>query len=92
MNVILEETIKELGFPNLEEFAKFQAIEIISKKIEAYQKEIEKYSLKYGMDFSEFSKNHSKLNSFDILEKEDDHIEWEICLHSLTSLKKKKNY
>lgn len=89
MNALLENTIKELGFPSLEEFARHQAVAILTQKIQAYQKEVEKYSSKYGMDFSEFTERHTELNQFDMLEKEDDQMDWEISLHSLHSLQKK---
>lgn len=89
MNALLENTIKELGFSSLEEFARHQAITILTQKIQAYKREAEKYVSKYGMDYSEFSERHSEMDHFDILEKEDDHMDWEIALHSLHSLQKK---
>ncbi|HMV41739.1 MAG TPA: hypothetical protein PK079_07055 [Leptospiraceae bacterium] len=91
MNALLENTIKELGFPSLEEFAKHQAIAILTQKILTYQKEIEKYISKYGMNYSEFSERHSEISHIDMLEKEDDQMDWEIALHSLHSLQKKVN-
>lgn len=91
MNALLEDTIKELGFPSLEEFAKHQAITILTQKILAYQKEVGKYISKYGMDYSEFSERHSEIGHIDMLAKEDDQMDWEIALHSLHSLQKKVN-
>jgi hypothetical protein len=91
MNVLLENTVKELGFSSVEEFARHQAIQILTQKVEAYQRITGKYISKYGMDYSEFSERHSELVHFDILEKEDDHMEWEIALHSLHSLERKSN-
>lgn len=87
MNQLLESTIKELGFSDIESFAHYYAIEILEHKLSNYQLEIQKYKDKYGLDFEQFESKFLEISQFSIIEKEDDFIEWEGLLHSLKSLK-----
>lgn len=85
----LEATVQELGFPTIEEFARFHALDILEHKLVMYEKELGNFQQKYGVDFQEFEKNPSAITKHGILEKEDDFIEWESILHSSKAVQKK---
>ncbi len=85
----LEATVQELGFPSIEEFARFHALDILEHKLEMYEKELGNFQKKYGFEFQEFEKNSSSITKQGILEKEDDFIEWESILHSSKAVQRK---
>ncbi len=89
MNTILEETISELGFQNLEDFIAIKLIEELQKKIDKYQNQIVAYQKKYEMAYSDFSKKYLSIKEIEDFEKEDDGSEWEWNLSAITILQKK---
>jgi hypothetical protein len=85
----LQATVQELGFPTIEEFARFHALDILEHKLVMYEKQLGNFQQKYGVEFQEFEKNASVISKHGILEKEDDFIEWESILHSSKAVQKK---
>lgn len=85
----LQATVQELGFPTIEEFARFHALDILEHKLVMYEKQLTNFQQKYGIEFQEFKKNSSVIAEHGILEKEDDFIEWESILHSSKAVQKK---
>ncbi|MCB1191583.1 MAG: hypothetical protein H7A23_07045 [Leptospiraceae bacterium] len=73
---MLDLTIKELGFPTIEDFARYYTFEILEHKLVSYKHKIR-----------EFEQKHSLVDQYGILEKEDDHFEWESLEHSLPAHK-----
>lgn len=85
----LQATVQELGFPTIEEFARFHALDILEHKLVMYEKELSNFQQKYGVELQDFEKNSSAFTKHSILEKEDDFIEWESILHSFKSVQRK---
>lgn len=85
----LQATVLELGFPTIEEFARFHALDILEHKLVMYEKELGIFQQKYGFDFQDFEKNPSVVTKKGIFEKEDDFIEWDSILHSSKAVQKK---
>lgn len=85
----LQATVQELGFPTIEEFARFHALDILEHKLVMYETQLGNFQQKYGIEFQEFEKNSSVITKHGILEKEDDFIEWESILHSSKAVQKK---
>ena len=85
----LQATVQELGFPTIEEFARFHALDILEHKFVMYEKQLGGFQQKYGIEIQEFEKNSSAITKDSILEKEDDFIEWESILHSSKAVQKK---
>jgi len=85
----LQATVQELGFPTIEEFARFHALDILEHKLVMYEKQLGNFQQKYGVEFHEFEKNSSAFTKHSTLEKEDDFMEWEGILHSSKVVQKK---
>ena len=47
----LEATVQELGFPTIEEFARFHALDILEHKLEMYEKQLGGYKKKHDFIF-----------------------------------------
>ncbi|MCB1159801.1 MAG: hypothetical protein H7A25_23390 [Leptospiraceae bacterium] len=82
MNHLLIKTIEELGFSDIESFAKHHVIEILKHQFSNYTEEDLKYQKKYNCTFQELKPEEYKSYPYDLFEMEDDYMEWERVNHS----------
>lgn len=88
----LNETIQQMGFDSVENFALEKAKESLLKDVAASMKKIAFFQDKYGMDYIDFCKQFQSLSQT-VFEKEEDSAEWnaeikqrEIMLKKLSRL------
>lgn len=89
MTEILQETVRELGFPSVEDFLSLKVIEELEKKILVYETESKEFQKKYGMSFPLFKEKYLTAKSEEDFEKSDDGAEWEWNIFAIESSKKK---
>lgn len=89
MNKLLIKTIEELGFSDIESFARHHAIETLKHELSNYTEEDLKYQNKYNCTFQELKPEEYKSYPYDLLEMEDDYMEWEEVNHSKDYLEKR---
>ena len=83
MNIVIENTIKQLGFLNTEVFVKQKLTETLMHDVVKYKSEILFFEKKYKMDFQKFNEIYFNENSEENFKKWDDSISWEASIHSL---------
>ncbi len=88
---IINESIKNLGFSNIYEFAEVQLIKILEKNIETTKEVIIKLEKKYKMKLENFNKNFYETDNFSLIEKEDDEMDWKINSEFYITYKKNLN-
>jgi len=91
MNVVLENTVKKLGFINIEAFVKKKLTETLLQDIVTYKSEISFYETKYKIDFTEFEKKHLNREVKEDFERWDDSIKWEAAIHSFNNAEQLMN-
>jgi hypothetical protein len=74
-SLALHETVNQMGFGSLEDFALEKAKETLIKEVSNCMRRTAIFSDKYGMNYTEFCKNFHEL-SFPLFEKEEDSAEW----------------
>lgn len=89
MTELIQETIRELGFKNLDEFLSLKLIQELEKKIHKYETDIKEYEKKYGMPFPEFKEKYLTSKSEEDFAKSDDGAEWEWDLFAIESSRTK---
>ena len=57
MTEILQETVRELGFPSVEDFLSLKIIEELEKKVQSYETDVKAFEKKYEMVFPLFKKS-----------------------------------
>ena len=72
---VLEKTVHQFGYNDIEDFAKDQAKLLVLSKIEEYQNKITYFEKKYSIKFKEFEKQLSLMKNDGDFEKEDDYME-----------------
>ncbi|MEM7180211.1 MAG: hypothetical protein AAF518_04825 [Spirochaetota bacterium] len=78
MDNLLQKTIEEFGYPDIESFARHHAIEILEHKLSNYKEKDLKYQKKYDCSFADLKqKEHQPIS-----ETEEDYIEWQSIVHS----------
>ena len=91
MNVILENTVKQLGFINIEAFVKKKLTETLMQDIVRYKSEISFFESKYKLGFTEFEKKYLNKDAKESFERWDDSIKWEAAIHSFNNAEKLLN-
>lgn len=74
-SIALQETLNQMGFSSVEDFAYEKAKELLLKEIAESMKRIAVFEKKYGMDYYDFCKQFPSLPQ-PIFEKEEDSAEW----------------
>lgn len=87
-SLALHETIHQLGFGSLEDFALAQAREKLLNEITICTANIEKFENKYKMDYADFCLHFNELQT-PLFEKEDDSSDWNAELKQLNILQKR---
>lgn len=87
-SLALHETVQQMGYNSLEDFALEQAREKLLQEINICIKNIEQFEKKYGIDYADFCKNFNQLQQ-PIFEKEEDSSEWNAELKQLNILQKR---
>lgn len=82
MNLIIENTIKQLGYRDIEAFVRKKLTDTLMKDIVKYKSIILSFEKKYQMDFYEFEKSTFTDEAKEDFEKWDDNITWEASIHS----------
>ena len=87
-SLALHETVHEMGYASLEDFALQKAREDILHEITICQNKIDEFEKKYGVDYADFCKNFHQLN-YPLFEKEEDSAEWNAEIKQLSILQKR---
>ena len=87
-SLALHETIYQMGFGSVEDFAVEKVKETLLKEISNCTQRILFFSDKYGVEYSEFCKNFHSL-PLSIFEKEEDSADWSSELKQLNILMKR---
>ena len=86
---VLEEIAKDIGYESFLEFGKSKLIEYLESNLNKFSKDIQDYEKKYSMDFIRFQNEFDSISDKDIIEKEDDEMEWEWKLSAINSINDK---
>lgn len=89
MTEILQETVRELGFPSVEDFLSLKIIEELEKKVQSYETDVKAFEKKYEMVFPLFREKYLTAKSEEDFEKSDDGAEWEWNLFAIESSQRK---
>ena len=84
----LHETVQQMGYSSLEDFALEQAREKLLQEISICTKHIQQFEEKYGIEYADFCKNFHQLQQH-VFEKEEDSAEWNAELKQLNILQKR---
>ena len=87
-SLALHETVEQMGYASVEDFALQQARDKLLQEINVCIKNIECFEEKYKMGYADFCKDFHKLPQ-PLFEKEDDSAEWNAELKQLTILQKR---
>jgi len=87
-SLALHETIHQLGFDSMEDFALAQAGEKLLNEVIICTGNIEKFENKYAMDYADFCLKFRQLQT-PIFEKEEDSSKWNAELKQLNILQKR---
>ncbi len=82
MNVIIENTIKQLGYRDIEAFVRNKLTDTLMKDIVKYKSIILSFEKKYQMGFYEFEEKYFSNEAKEDFKKWDDNISWEASVHS----------
>ena len=74
---LLEETLIAMNLGDVHTFARKQLILLLEGRINNWQNEIKIYFEKYKMPWKEANAKFHDLTQFDMIEKEDDLMQWE---------------
>ena len=91
MNLILENTVKQLGFINIESFVKKKLTETLLNDIVKYKSGVSFFENKYKLNFTEFEKKYLTDSEKENFEWWDDSIKWEAAIHSFNNAEKLLN-
>jgi len=69
MNIILENTVQQLGFINLESFIKRKITEILWQDIAKYESQVKALEYKYQMNFETFEQTYFNPNAKEDIDK-----------------------
>lgn len=83
LNTDLENAIHQLGYASVDEFAEKNIKREIREKVAEYQSLVDAFEKKYGMNYEAFCQQFHELAKWDMLEKEDDSMEWETYLEMI---------
>jgi hypothetical protein len=87
-SLALHNTVQEMGYESLEDFALQKARQDLLQEIAISQKKIEDFEKKYGIDYADFCKDFQKLKQ-PLFEKEEDSAEWNAEVKLLSILQKR---
>ncbi len=87
-SLALHETVEQMGYNSVEDFALVQARQQLLNEICVCVTNIEKLEKKYGTGYADFCKNFSQL-TLPVFEKEEDSAEWNAEIKQLNSLQKR---
>lgn len=87
-SLALHETLQQMGYDSLEDFALIKAKEKVLDELKMCTQHIELFEKKYGVDYADFCKSFHKL-TYPIVEKEEDSAEWNAEMKQLNILQKR---
>ncbi len=87
-SLALHETVQQMGYSSLEDFALVQAREKLLHEINCCLRYIDQFEKKYEVNYADFCKNFQQLQQ-SIFEKEEDSAEWNAELKQLNILQKR---
>ncbi len=87
-SLALHQTVQEMGYTSLEDFALQKARADLLHQIAICQHKIEELERKYGVDYVDFCKNFHQLTQ-PLFEKEEDSAEWNAELKQLSILQRR---
>lgn len=87
-SLALHETVQQMGYGSLEDFALIKAKEKLLEEMRMCTQHIERFETKYGVDYAEFCKSFHQLN-YPMFEKEEDSAEWNAEQKQLNILQKR---
>ena len=82
---ILTQTILDLGYTSVIDFAREQTKGIFQQKIAYHKSRIDFFEQKYGLTFAQFCDQFERIKSYSVLEKEDDSLIWETSLDAVNA-------
>ncbi len=88
MNSVLENTILQLGYADVELFVKQKLTETLLYNIAKYESKVKAFEYRYNMDFETFEATYINPETEEDFAKWDDDMEWDAALHSLNTAKK----
>ncbi len=74
---LVDKALDSLNLGDVYSFSQKQLIDLMQKRVNECETEIEIYRQKYKMDLSELKNRFHGLNQYTISEKEDDCMQWE---------------
>ena len=83
---VINKNLSELGYENIYDFVIDQMIGIAKEKLKKSEDTVRGFEQKYGMNFDTYRKNFHSFN-FELIEKEDDQVDWEVELSFLETHK-----
>ena len=86
-SLALHETVEQMGFHSVEDFALVQAREKLLQEISVCVNYIEQFEKKYETNYADFCKDFHQLDQ-PIFEKEDDSADWNAEIKQLNILQK----
>jgi len=87
-SLALHETVQQMGYSSLEDFALIQAREKLLHEINCCLRHIEQFEKQYRIDYIDFCKKFYQLPQ-SLFEKEEDSAEWNAELKQLSILQKR---
>lgn len=84
-NDTLETTVRELGYDDVRQFAKLQAMNLLNRRVREQETIVRSYEQKYQTNWDTFAAR-SELATAGIIERENDEMAWEAALTYLGHL------
>lgn len=87
-SLALHETLQQMGYDSLEDFALIKAKEKVLDEIKMCSQHIEEFEKKYGVEYADFCKS---FHQFDhpLFEKEEDSVDWNAEIKQFNILHKR---
>lgn len=87
-NDTLETTVRELGYDDIRQFARLQAMNLLNRRVREQETIVQSYEQKYQTNWDAFAAR-SELLTVSIIEREDDEMAWEAALTYLVHLRQR---
>ncbi|AEG16381.1 hypothetical protein Desku_2870 [Desulfofundulus kuznetsovii DSM 6115] len=81
--------LREMGFADVKEFLKEQALLLLMAKISRYKAECDYFQSKYGMSFEDFARKVENAKEEDFAQEED-LLDWRFAREALVELDQRK--
>ena len=87
MNQILEKTVQQLGFNDIESFIKCKITETLLQDIAKFESQVKAFEYKYQINFETFEQTYFNPDVKEDIDKWHDNMCWDSALHSFNNAK-----